>query len=435
MNGLTILQNPFLQRAAKWGVTAILLAVLAALCTGQQRSRDPLRRGLRGSPSRIVQLPEAMPTGSVSFEQALVKKRTVRQFTGQPLRFAQIGQLAWAGLGIREPQAALPTTPPAGQIYPVRLLFATQNGLYVYNPDEHSLEQTSGQDLRGALAGLKQEMTAGVGCDIIIAGSTRNLGGRYGNRTRRYTLLQAGHIAQNIQLQAVSLQLGSVAIADFDTRSVSRLCNLPRTWEPLYMISVGYPVSQAPSETTEVQPSTGPQESAQAERTTAVLIIASQNFRDEELFETQRSLDMMRVATVVASSRRGVIRGMLGGMAEATVLIQQLRVDDYDAIVFIGGAGAAEYFDNPVAWSIAREAARKGKVVAAICIAPTILANAGILTGVRATCFATERDRLTQAGAIFTGNPVERHRLIITARDPLAAGQFGRAIADALTGG
>jgi protease I len=434
MNRSTIFENPLMQQAARWCVTAILLAGLAELCMGQQRSRDPLRRGLRGSTSRIVQLPEPTPTGSVSFEQALVKKRAVRQFTGQPLKFAQIGQLAWAGLGTRESEEVL-ATPAAAQIYPIRLFFATQSGLYLYNPDEHCLEQISAQDIRGTLARLKQEMTTGVGCEIIIAGSTRNLAGRYGNRAGRYMLLQAGHIAQNIQLQTVSLHLGSVAIADFDTRGLSRLCNLPRTWEPLYMISVGYPVSQAPAEAPEGQPTVGPQEPPQAGRKTAVLIVASQNFRDEELFETRRALDMMRVATVVASSRTGVVRGMLGGMAEATVHIQQLRVDDYDAVVFIGGPGAAEYFDNPVALSIAREAARKGKVLAAICVAPTILANAGILTGVRATCFATERDRLTQAGAIFTGTAVEQDKLIITARDPLAANQFGRAIAEALTGG
>ena len=109
-------------------------------------------------------------------------------------------------------------------------------------------------------------------------------------------------------------------------------------------------------------------------------------------------------------------------------------VDDYNAIVFIGGQGAVEYFDNPIALNIAREAAAKRKVLAAICIAPTVLANAGVLTGVRATSFISERDRLVQSGAVYTGAPVERDRFIITASGPLAAVPFGRAIADALAG-
>ena len=126
---------------------------------------------------------------------------------------------------------------------------------------------------------------------------------------------------------------------------------------------------------------------------------------------------------------------MLGGVAEAKILVNQLRVDDFDAIIFIGGSGAAaEYFDNPVALNIAREAARKRKVLAAICIAPTVLANAGVLTGVRATSLLSERDRLVQAGAIYTGARVERDRFIITASDPAAAALFGQAIVDTLAG-
>jgi protease I len=110
-----------------------------------------------------------------------------------------------------------------------------------------------------------------------------------------------------------------------------------------------------------------------------------------------------------------------------------LKVDDFDAIVFVGGPGAMEYFDSPIALDIARQARQKGKVLAAICISPAVLANAGILKGVRATSFLSERDRLQRAGANYTGAPVERDGLIITGRDPRAAGQFGIAIVDALT--
>lgn len=166
---------------------------------------------------------------------------------------------------------------------------------------------------------------------------------------------------------------------------------------------------------------------------TAVLIAASRDFRDEELFETKRVLDAAGIQTVIASTRTGAIRGMLGNVAEATIPINQLRVDDYDAVIFIGGSGAAvEYFNNPAAINIAREVVVKRKILAAICVAPTILANAGVLNGVRATGFLSERDKLVRAGAIYTGVPVERDGLIITGSGPLAAVPFGQAIADAL---
>ena len=78
---------------------------------------------------------------------------------------------------------------------------------------------------------------------------------------------------------------------------------------------------------------------------------------------------------------------MFGGMIESTVLINMLRVDSYDAIVLIGGIGVSEYFGNPLIYDIIREAANKGKVLAAISIAPRLLAEAGVLGGVKATCF------------------------------------------------
>jgi protease I len=123
---------------------------------------------------------------------------------------------------------------------------------------------------------------------------------------------------------------------------------------------------------------------------------------------------------------------MLGGIAEANALIGQLRIDDYDAIIFIGGLGAAEYVANPFALNLAREGVRNRKIVAAIGTAPTILANAGVLNGIRATSLLSERGVLVLAGALHTGTPVEEDGWIITGRDPGAAIQFGRNIADAL---
>jgi protease I len=287
------------------------------------------------------------------------------------------------------------------------------------------MEQTSDQDIRGRLAAAAsmQESVATAGCNIIVAGSVRKLTGRFRTKARTYMLLEAGHIAQNIQLQAVCLDLGSVTIGGFNTKEVGRICKLPRGMEPIYIICVGYPIQTA----AEVL-----QEGTVVKR--AALIVASQNFREEELFETKRALDAAGVQTVIASTRIGILRGMLGRITEANTLVGQLRVEDYDAIIFIGGLGVVEYVANPAALNLAREAVRQRKILAAIDTAPAILANAGVLTGVRATSFLSERNRLIQAGAVYTGIPVEQDRLIITSSGPMASIQFGRAVADALTG-
>ena len=410
----------------KWGLLATILVGFATLCPAQRKPRI--------SPLRVIQLPPPNLKGTVSIEEVLAKRRSVRAFTGQPLNFTQISQLAWAGQGITNKENGLRTAPSAGAIYPINLYFAIQGGVFLYNPLEHSLEQTLDRDVRIGLAAaaLNQEVVAESACNIIIAGSARKLAAKYHNKAKRYMLLEAGHIAQNIQLQAVSLKLGSVPVGAFNIRDVNKACRLPTNLEPLYIVCVGYPDKTRIAEKGEEEKGTVRTENTKAKR--AVLIIASKDFRDEELFETKFVLDGAGIQTVTASTRTGVINGMLGGIAEARILVKDIVVDNYDAIIFIGGPGAREYFDSGIALDIAREAIDKRKVLAAICIAPSVLANAGVLTGVRATSFASERARLQRAGAIYTATPVARDGPIVTGRGPESARLFGEDVADAIFG-
>ncbi len=397
-------------------IPAIILVAFACFCLGQSRSR--------ASRLKVIQLTEPSLKGAITFEEALTRRRSVRRFSDQQLKPTQISQLAWAGQGITEPVKGLRTAPSAGETYPIKLYIATQEGLFVYRPEEHSLGQISNLDVRGSLSAINAP------CTIILAGSERQVTTKFRREARQYMLLEAGHIAQNIQLQAVCLDLGSVAIGGFDTRSIRKVCRLSKDLEPFLLIAVGHPE-------TETTPEEGEKEGDKTEgpkAKQAVLIVGRENFRDEELFETRRVLTEAGVKTVVASTKTGAVRGMLGRITEATILVNELRVDDYDAVIFIGGAGALEYFESRIAWNIARDTVQKRKVLGAICIAPAILANAGLLRGVRVTGFPTERDRLLSAGALYTGAPVERDGLIITGDGPMAAILFGRAIADTLAG-
>jgi protease I len=398
-------------------ILAIVLTCSATLCPGRSRSR---------APQMIIQLTDPNLQSNVSLEEALARRRSVRQFSSEPIKRSEISQLAWAGQGITEPQRGLRTAPSAGSIFPMELLFATPEGLFAYRPADHSLLQIGDQDIRTMLAtaAAMSESVASAGCDIIIAGSFRKLTDQFKDKARTYLHMEAGHIAQNILLQAVCLDLGAVPVGGFDTSQVRKVCRLRRDLDPLYIICVGHPASEGTTETADVG----------AAGKKAALIIGSQNFRDEELFETKRVLDAALVQTVIASTRTGIIQGVLGNVAEASIPVNRLRVDDYDAIIFIGGPGAAEYAANPTVMNMVRETVSKGKVLAAIGVAPTILANANVLAGIRATGFLSERQRLIQAGAFYTGVPVERERLIITATGPEAAVQFGRAIVEAIAG-
>lgn len=163
-----------------------------------------------------------------------------------------------------------------------------------------------------------------------------------------------------------------------------------------------------------------------------LMIIAHQDFRDEEYQEPRQIFDARGAKITVASSSLEVAKGMLGAQVKPDLLLKDVAVSDYDAIVFVGGSGAQDYWNDPVAHAIAQEAVAQGKVLAAICIAPTTLAKAGVLKGKNATVFSSEAEALKAGGANYTGASVERDGLIITANGPAAATKFAEEIAKTL---
>lgn len=164
-----------------------------------------------------------------------------------------------------------------------------------------------------------------------------------------------------------------------------------------------------------------------------VMIIAQDNFRDEEIFQPKEILEKAGIEVKVASSSLKVAKGMLGGTIKPDMLVSDINAGDFDAVVFIGGAGASQYWNDAAAHKLIRDAFNTNKIVAAICIAPVTLAKAGILKGRRATVWSTEAGQLkVVGGAIYTGKDVERDGNIITAAGPFAAGEFGDELVKAL---
>lgn len=163
-----------------------------------------------------------------------------------------------------------------------------------------------------------------------------------------------------------------------------------------------------------------------------VMIIANQGFRDEELLEPKSILEKNRFQVVIASNSLELAEGMLGARVKPDLLVKDIKISDYEALVFIGGTGASIYWQDPTAQSLAKQAHTSGKIVAAICIAPVTLANAGILKSKNATVWQSEAGKLKDKGANYTGNPVEKDGNVITAAGPFAARQFGEQLVQSL---
>ena len=163
-----------------------------------------------------------------------------------------------------------------------------------------------------------------------------------------------------------------------------------------------------------------------------VMIVAQENFRDEELLQPKEILERNGIEVKIASTTLKEIKGMLGAKVKPDILLAELDYRKFDAVIFVGGSGASQYWDDPLAHELARLAESNNKLVAAICIAPVTLGRAGLLKDRRATVWQSEAGELQALGADYTGQPVEKVANIITAAGPFAAREFGEEISRVL---
>jgi len=201
----------------------------------------------REEPARIVSthrpLPQPALSGPMSFEETIKQRRSTREFTGEPLSLAQIGQLCWAGQGMTDQKAKLRAVPSAGALYPIELYVVTADEISHYLPREHSLECHLKGDYRERLrhAALDQEVVGNAPVCLVITAIVERTAGKYRDRAERYCFIEAGHVAQNILLQATALKLGGVPVGAFDDENVAEMLKLPKGQRVLYLLPIGNP--------------------------------------------------------------------------------------------------------------------------------------------------------------------------------------------------
>ena len=187
-----------------------------------------------------------LDNGETSVEQALLERRSVRSYTGEPLTLAEISQLLWAAQGITNDRGGR-TAPSAGALYPLEIYLLAGDvtdlpaGIYHFIPNEHSLKLVVEGDRRQALyeAALSQGSVKDAAAVIVITAIYERTTGKYGERGIQYVHMEVGTVAQNIYLQAVSLDLGTVFIGAFHDGQVRNVLLLAEDEVPLGIMPVG----------------------------------------------------------------------------------------------------------------------------------------------------------------------------------------------------
>jgi protease I len=163
-----------------------------------------------------------------------------------------------------------------------------------------------------------------------------------------------------------------------------------------------------------------------------IFLLAQKNFCDAEYHQSRSVFESFGFRCVTASSKKSAAVGMEGSCVQPDLIIHKIDIKNYHAICLIGGVGCTEYWHDKSVHTISVEADKRGLLLGAICLAPIILANAGLLEGVSAAVYPSAASYITRKGAYFSGKSVEVEKNIITANGPESAELFAQTISKLL---
>jgi len=216
-------------------VLGLAILMLIPLCL-----KDQSILAQEKSRGEIVKLPSPRYDSDVSIEKALAERRSIRSFKEEPLTLNELSQVLWAAQGITEPKKGLRTAPSARAVYLLELYILPGNvpnlpmGAYKYQPQGHELIKIADGDKKAELFNaVGQASIKNAPAVLVFSGLSE--------KTQRpaWMYLEAGHAAQNVYLQAVSLKLGGVVMAGFKDEDVEKVLNLSEKERPLYIMPIG----------------------------------------------------------------------------------------------------------------------------------------------------------------------------------------------------
>lgn len=208
---------------------------------------EPLDRDYknRAYPDPVINLSSPELESEIPLEEAIYKRRSIRNYGDDPLTFNEVSQLLWAAQGITDHNQNLRSAPSAGALYPLSIYIAVRNvenieeGMYKYSSEKHILKKVKEESMMNEIynAGLKQSSIKDSAVTLIITANYETTERVYGKRAERYVHMEAGHAGQNIYLQAEALNLGTVAIGAFNDEKIKEVIDSEEA--PLYIFPMG----------------------------------------------------------------------------------------------------------------------------------------------------------------------------------------------------
>ena len=216
-------------------VLGLAILMLLSLCL-----MDPsaLAQGKRSG--EAFKLPPPRYESEVSIEKALLERRSIRSYKEEPLTLNDLSQVLWAAQGITEPKKGLRAAPSPRAVYLLEIYVLPGNvtdlpmGTYRYEPQGHELVKTADGNKKAELfQAAGQAPIKNAPLALVITGLSEK------TQNPAWMYLEAGHAAENVYLQSVSLKLGTVAMAGFKEDEVRKVLNLPEKERVIYIMPIG----------------------------------------------------------------------------------------------------------------------------------------------------------------------------------------------------
>jgi SagB-type dehydrogenase family enzyme len=197
-----------------------------------------------------VMLPKIIHEDRLSVKDAIKRRRSVRSFSSRAVTKEDLSQLLYAAQGITEDKGFKRAAPSAGALYPLDIYAIVGEkgvedldaGVYHYSAPGHRIENVVTDDRKEqlAVASVQQMWMAKAPLNFVITAEYSRICSKYGERGIRYAMIEAGHVGQNIFLQAEALGLNAGIVGAFDDRKVIDVLGIPKKHEPLLIMPVGY---------------------------------------------------------------------------------------------------------------------------------------------------------------------------------------------------
>ncbi len=390
----------------------------------------------RGAPViSVVQLPRPAIKETFSYARVLAARGGKVELTSDAIRAEQISQIFWAGYGVSDPQTQRRTVASFDQGYSLLLYLITTDSVYVYMPGDNTLAKIMASDMRSKIAvAANRDNAIYVGsASIVIAGSPSKAGFKQPRHGRMFMLVEAGRVAQNMELAAMTEGLGFIITEKIDSAKITSLLRMPSGFEPICVMTVGRLTTPIePSATGAAAPAVEAVVPAQpaaqiptpaepvVERQQRVLVfVPGRNFPEQAYTEITGMLRLAGMKIEVVSTTLDRIRGDVRSELSADLLVRNAVARDYDAMILIGSNLSTRVVGNDQ--SVEDLVARvydAGGIVAAFGRGTEILARSGVLRGgARVTGDSSLRRIVSQNGGTFINDSVVVDGRFITAKD------------------